>query len=169
MKQQDRIAKAYRGLTADQLAALAFHYMVDANDLEFNRVADAVSLKDYRCLDMSYQDRLEGFTQFAAYWAIEHWRLRTSKAETLAAAFAALRLGDDAKADAMIEVREQIETYLLALDSVLLAICAENNIDPADVRKMAGTEPYKPMRNGMTADCAMQLEMQSAFAAVMEV
>lgn len=164
MKQQDRIAKAYRGLTADQLAALAFHYMTGANDLEFKRVADAVPLKDYRCPDVSYQARLDGFTRFAAYWAIEHWRLRTRKAEMLGGALAALRRRNDEQADAMIEAHEQAESYLLALDAAMQAICADNNIDPADVRRMAGAEPFKPMREGMTPDGEMQAAMQSAFA-----
>jgi len=165
MNHHDRLTKAYRGLTADQLAALAFHYMTDANDLEFKRVADAVPLKDYRCPDVTYQARLDGFTRFAAYWAIEHWRLRTRKAEMLGAALAAIRRGEDfEKTDDLLYAHEQAETYLLALDAALLAICADNNIDPADVRRMAGAEPYKPMREGMTADGGMQAAMQSAFA-----
>lgn len=170
MNQQDRIAKAYRGLTADQLAALAFHYMAGANDLEFKRVADAVPLKDYRCPDVSYQARLDGFTRFAAYWAIEHWRLRTRKAEMLGAALAAIRRVEDfEKTDDMLYAHEQAESCLLALDAALLAICADNQIDPADVRKIAGTEPFKPMRDGMTADGDMQAAMQSAFAQLLAV
>jgi hypothetical protein len=170
MKQQDRIAKAYRGLTADQLAALAFHYMTGANDLEFKRVADAVPLKDYRCPDVAYQARLDGFTRFAACWAIEHWRLRCHKAEMLGAALAAIRRGEDfEKTDDLLLAHEQAESCLLALDAALLTICADNGIDPADVRKMAGAEPFKPMREGMTADGEMQTAMQSAFAQLLVV
>lgn len=164
MKQQDRIAKAYRGLTADQLAVLAFHYMTDANELEFSRVADAVPLKDYRCPDVSYQARLDGFTRLAVYWAIEHWRLRSRKAESLGGALAAFRYGDDEKADAMIEAHEQAENYLLALDAALLAICAEPGIDPEDVRRMAGTYPYKPMRADRAPDAEYQADMQANLA-----
>jgi len=170
MKQQDRIAKAYRGLTADQLAALAFHYMTGANDLEFKRVADAVPLKDYRCPDVAYQARLDGFTRLAACWAIEHWRLRCHKAEMLGAALAAIRRGEDfEKTDDLLFAHEQAESCLLALDAALLTICADNGIDPADVRKMAGAEPFKPMREGMTADGEMQAAMQSAFAQLLAV
>lgn len=169
MKQQDRITKAYRSLTADQLATLAFHYMTDANNLELKRVADAVPLKDYRCPDVAYQARLDGFTRFAACWATEHWRLRTRKAEKLGGVLAALHRVDDEKMDAMIEAHEQAEKDLLALDVALLAICADNSIDPADVRRMAGAEPYKPMREGMTPDDEMQAAMQSAFARLVEV
>ena len=170
MKQQDRIAKAYRGLTTDQLAALAFHYMTDANDLEFKRVADAVPLKDYRCPDVSYQARLDGYTRFAAYWAIEHWRLRCHKAEMLGAALAAIRRGEDfEKSDDLLYAHEQAESCLLTLDAALMAICTDNNIDPADVRRIAGTEAYKPMREGMAPDGAMQAAMQSAFAELLSV
>lgn len=165
MQHHDRLTRAYRGLTADQLAALAFHYMAGANDLEFKRVADAVPLKDYRCPDIAYQARLDGFTRFAAYWAIEHWRLRTRKAEMLGAALAAIRRGEDfEKTDDLLYAHEQAESYLLALDAALLAICADNGIDPADVRRIAGTKAYKPMREDMTADGDMQAAMQSAFA-----
>lgn len=164
MQHRDRLTKAYRGLTPDQLAALAFHYMTGANDLEFQRVADAVPLKDYRCPDVAYQARLDGFMRFAAYWAIEYWRLRTRKAETLGGALAALRRNNDGQADALIEAHEKAESCLLALDAALLAICADNSIDPADVRRMADVEPFKPMREGMTPDGAMKAAMQSAFA-----
>jgi len=170
MKQQDRIAKAYRGLTADQLAALAFHYMTGANDLEFKRVADAVPLKDYRCPDVSYQARLDGFTRFAAYWAIEHWRLRTRKAEMLGAALAAIRRGEDfEKTDDLLYAHEQAESCLLALDAALDVICQGKGIDPADVRKIAGAEPFKPRREGMTPDGEMQAAMQKAFAQLLAV
>lgn len=171
MQHPDRITRAYRGLTADQLAALAFHYMTGANDLEFKRVADAVPLKDYRCPDVSYQARLDGFTRFAAYWAIEHWRLRTRKAEMLGAALAAIRRGEDfEKTDDLLHAHEQAESYLLALDAAaLLAICTDNGIDPADVRRIAGAEPFKPMREGLTADGDMQTAMESAFARLLAV
>lgn len=169
MQHHDRLTRAYRGLTADQLAALAFHYMTGANDLEFKRVADAVPLKDYRCPDVAYQARLDGFTRFAAYWAIEHWRLRTRKAESLGGALAALHRGNDEQADAMIEAHEQAETYLLALDAALLTICTDNHIDPADVRKMAGTEPFKPMREGTTPDDDYLAAMRAGFARLAEV
>jgi hypothetical protein len=144
---------------------MAFHYMTSANDLEFRRVADAVPLKDYHCPDVTYQARLDGFTRFAAYWSIEHWRLRTRKAETLGAALAAIRRGEDIeKTDELLDAHEQAESCLLALDAALLAICADNHIDLADVRKLAGTKPFKPMRDGMAADGEMQAAMQSAFA-----
>jgi len=169
MQHHDRLTRAYRGLAADQLAALAFHYMSGANELEFKRLADAVPLKDYRCPDVAYQARLDGFTRFSAYWAIEHWRLRTRKAEMLGAALAAIRRNDDEKADTLLDAHEQAEGCLLALDAALLAICADNSIDPADVRRMADAEPYKPMREATTADGEVQAAMQSAFAQLLAV
>ena len=89
MNHHDRLTKAYRGLNADQSAALAFHYISEGNALEFKRLGDAVPRKDYNCPDVAYQARLDGFTRFAACWAIEHWRLRCHKAEMLGAALAA--------------------------------------------------------------------------------
>lgn len=165
MKQQDRIAKAYRGLTADQLAALAFHYMTDANDLEFKRVADAVPLKEYhyRAPDESYQAKLDGVAWFAAHWAIDYWRLRCHKAEMLGAALAAIRRGGDSeRSDALLDEHHEAVKGLLALDAALDAVCQSKGIDPADVRKRARAEPFK--REGMTPDGDLLAAMQSAFA-----
>jgi len=163
------MTKAYRGLNADQSAALAFHYISEGNALEFKRLGDAAPRKDYNCPDEAYQARLDGFTRFAACWAIEHWRLRCHKAEILGAALAASRRNDDEKADTLLDAHEQAETYLLALDAALQTICADNGIDPADVRKRAGTEPFKPMREGMTPDADYLAAMQAGLARLAEV
>ena len=152
MNHHDRLTKAYRGLNADQSAALAFHYISEGNALEFKRLGDAVPRKDYNCPDVAYQARLDGFTRFAACWAIEHWRLRCHKAEMLGAALAATRRNDDEKADTLLDAHERAESCLLALDVALAAICAEHGLDAADVRRMAGTEAFEPMREGMTPD-----------------
>jgi len=169
MNHHDRLTKAYRGLNADQLAALAFHYMTDTNKLEFERVSSAVPVKTYTCPDVDYLARLDNFTRFSAFWAIEHWRLRCRKAEMLAAALAGLRRGDDEKTDALIEAHEQAENYLLALDAALVAICQGKGIDPADVRKMAGAAPFKPMRGDIEADAEYQTDMQANLARLLEV
>lgn len=164
MNHHDRLTKAYRGLNADQLAALAFHYISEGDALEFERLRDAVPRKDYNCPDVAYQARLDGVTRFAACWAIEHWRLRCYKAEVLGAALAAARRTDDERADTLLDAHEQAGSCLLALDMALAAICTDHGLDAADVRRMARTEAFKPMREGMTPDDEMQAAMQSAFA-----
>lgn len=169
MQHHDRLTKAYKGLNADQLAALAFHYMTDVNDLELKRIADAVPLKDYRCPDVAYQARLDSITRFAACWGIEHWRMRCHKAEVLGAVLATLRRGDNEKADSLLEAHEQAEKYLLALDAVLVSVCADMKVDPADVRKMAGAQPFAPRREGMKPDGEMLATMRAAFAPFAEV
>lgn len=88
----------------------------------------------------------------------------------LGAALAAIRRGEDFdKTDDLFYAHKQAESCLLALDAALLAICADNHIDPADVRKMAGMGTFKPMRDDMTADGEMQAAMQSAFAQLLAV
>ncbi len=152
---QDRITAAYKGLNADQLAALAFHYMTDTNALEFGRIASAVPCVEYhyRAPDEAYQAKLDGLAWLAAHWAIEYWRLRCRKSEKLGGALAALRRGgDDESADELLDAHEQAERWLLALDAALDAVCQSRGIDPADVRRMAGAEPFKAMREGMTPD-----------------
>lgn len=165
----DRLTKAYRGLNADQSAALAFHYISEGNALEFKRLGDAVPRKDYNCPDVAYQARLDGFTRFAACWAIEHWRLRCHKAEMLGAALVANRRGEDfEKADDLLYSHERAESCLLALDAALVAICAEHGLDADDVRRMAGTEAFKPMREGMTPDADYLAAMQAGLAQLAE-
>lgn len=165
MKQQDRIAKAYCGLPTDQLAALAFHYMAVDNDLEMKRVTDAVPLKVYRCHDEAYEARLDGLARLASHWAVAHWRLRAQAAESLNSSLAVLRRGDEhEQAGGLLDAREQAETHLLALDAALLAVCAEINIDPADIRRMAGAEPFQSSREGVVPDSEMKMAMEFAFA-----
>ncbi len=168
MNHHDRLTKAYRGLTADQLAALAFHYSAQANELELERVASSAPKGLYR-LPADYLARLDGLTRLSAFWSIEHWRLRARKAEILGAALAAIRRGEAfEKTDDLLYAHEQAEAHLLALDGALLAICKEHGIDPADVRRMAGTEPFKARRSNVEADAEVQATMQSALAQLVE-
>lgn len=153
MNHHDRLTKAYRGLNTDQLAALAFHYISDGNALESRRLCDAVPMKDYRCLDAAYEARLDSLMWFSARWAIEHWRWRCRSAETLAGALAAVHSdGYDEKAETALERHENAEKCLLALDAVLLDVCRDHGIDPGDVRKLAGAQPFAPAREGMAPD-----------------
>jgi hypothetical protein len=163
MNPHNRLTKAYKGLTVDQLATLAFHYMTDANELEFERVASSVQRKTYTFPDVEYQARLDAFSHFSACWAIEHWRLRCRKAELLGGALAASRRGDSEKADALIDAHEHAEKSLLALDDVLAEICKESGISPDDVRKMAGTTVFVPMRENTVPDADMAAILQAGF------
>lgn len=169
MNHHARLTKAYRGLNADQSAALAFHYISEGNALEFKRLGDAVPLKDYRCPDVAYQARLDGFTRFAACWAIEHWRMRCLEAETLGAALVANRRADYEKSDNLLDIHEHAEGCLLALDVALAAICTGHGLDAADVRRMAGTEAFKPSREGMTPDADYLAAMRAGLARLAEV
>jgi hypothetical protein len=88
----------------------------------------------------------------------------------LGAALAAIRRGEDfEKTDDLLFAHEQAESCLLTLDAALLTICADNGIDPADVRRVAGAEAFKPMREGVAPDGEMQAAMQSAFAQLLAV
>lgn len=181
MQHHERLTKVYRGLDADQLAALAFHYQVDSNDLEFKRIASAVPMKSYTCPDVTYQAKLDGLTWLAVYWAVEYWRLRCVKAELLGAAIVALRRANkltaekapdaieaDEKADDLLCAHEQAERHLLALDAALVAICKGKGIDPADVRKLADAMPFKPSRSDIEPDTEVQAAMESAFAKLLD-
>lgn len=165
MKHSERLTRAYKGLSADQLAALAFHYMADANELEFTRVESAVPRDVYRCPDLEYQVRRDAFFRFATLWAIEHWRMRCRKAELLGAAVVQARRGDDPeKADDLLYAHEQAEKALLALDAALVAICKDRGIEPNDVRKIAGVEAFTPSRAELTPDAETVATFKSGFS-----
>ena len=172
---QDRITTAYKGLNADQLAALAFHYLADENELEFKRVASAVPSQDYhyRCPDETYQAKLDGLTRLAAHWSTEYWRLRCRKSEILGAALVALRRigdkkGDDLiaaeeRADDLLYAHEQAEIALLSLDAALDAVCQDKGVDPSDMRKRTGAMPFISKRQHIAPDAELRAAMETAF------
>ena len=156
---QDRIANLYEGLTNKELAALAFCYMTDTNELELERVAAAVPMKIYKCPDIEYQRWLNGFAAMAALWAIEYWQ----NYSRFLAALVALHLMIASKAwdrmQAMMDVPVKWESHLLALDRALLVICEEHGIDPDAVRRMAGADPF---------DTVYALEPNAEYQATMQ-
>ena len=67
----DPIAKMYNKLTIKQQAALAFNHLMSGNQVETERVIDAVPMKVYRCKDLEFQDQFESYKMMALYWSLE--------------------------------------------------------------------------------------------------
>jgi len=142
---QDRIANLYEGLTNKELAALAFRYMTDTNELELKRVVAAVPIKAYECSDIEYQQWFNRFADMAAFWAIEYWRNYSQFLAALWVLHLMIARKEWDEVQAMIDAPEKWESHLLALDRALLVICEEHRIDPDAVRRMAGTDPFNPV------------------------
>lgn len=163
---QNRVTKMYDGLTNKERAALAFHYLTDANELELKRVEASVPVKLYRCPDLDYLDWLDSFFNMAALWAIEHWQMYSRSLTALVA----LHINCDnlEKEKSIIEVHAIWESRLLALDCALLVVCDEHGIDPNRVRRLAGTKAFSPMSARTKPDADYQADMQVCLARLLE-
>lgn len=163
----ERIARNYIGLDANQMAALAFHYIVDDDELEFSRLSSSIPLKYYRCPDVIYQDALDQLKVFASAWALEYWQARCHMAELLSASLAKTLLDDYEMSDLYLDQHGQAEIHLLTLDTVLESVCEQLRINPADVRKLADIKPYKPRRDGLKPDADLQACMHAHYLSLM--
>lgn len=160
MKQPDRIAKLYEGLTNKERAALAFRYLIDTNELELERVSAAVPMKTYKCPDMEYRLWLGSFFDMAAMWAIEHWQTVSRMLNALVTLHVMIACKELDKVPPMLDAVEKWESNLLALDRALLAICEEHGIDPDAVRRLAGAVPFEPVR-ALEPNAEYQATMQT--------
>jgi hypothetical protein len=169
MNIQNRINKTYNELNADQMAALGFHYLSKGNKLEFKRLAAAVPQKSYRGPDETYQARLDGLYLLTMSWSNVHWRLRHDLAQTLVAIQEALRKkSDDEEIDYLIGLNHQTAGCLLGLDAALSEICRSKGVDPADIWRMADSDPYKSNLEFIKPDLEMQAAMHAAFTRLMD-
>lgn len=162
----DRVTKLYDSLNNKELAVMAFHYLVDGNDMEFERVASAVQWDSYRCADMEYRLWLDGLMHMASFWAIEYWQAHCWRIASMSGSQLAETMGRSEEARAFATAHELWESRLLALDRALEAVCAEHRIDASAVRKQAGAEPFTPGRAGLAADPEYQTAMQESLFGV---
>ena len=164
---QCRITKLYEGLSNKELAALSFHYMAAANELEIERVSAAVPVKTYDCRDVEYQQWVNSFYSVATYWSIEYWKLQAGKLAAIVSLHITLGRGETEKVETIIEVHEGWESRLLALDRALLLVCDEHGIDPKAVRQIAGAEEFHPISTAIVPNNDYQAYMQANFARIL--
>lgn len=84
--------------------------------------------------------------QLAMWYAIEYWQL-VAKIQTAAAgAMVKLKSEDPEEWRPIVEWHEKLDAQLLSLEAALDEVCAEHGLDPAAMRKIAGTQFYKNSR-----------------------
>lgn len=84
--------------------------------------------------------------QLAMWYAIEYWQL-VAKIQTAAAgAMVKLKSDDPEEWRPIVEWHEKLDAQLLSLEAALDEVCAAHGIDPAAMRKMAGTTFYENSR-----------------------
>jgi len=154
----DGITKLYGNLSNKELAALTFHHLTDANEIELRRIESVVPFKTYRCRDLEYRDRLDGIFNVAALYSIEHWRIYACSLEALVASH--VNAGDSQKEQQTLDAMESWQSRLLALDAALKSVCIEHGISEEAIRRLAGAEEIAPVRPRLRADESYEEEMK---------
>jgi len=165
--QANTMARAYEGLTMPERVALAFHFHAHDNELEVLRLRDAIPKS---CMGRPMQALaygIERWRSIAAFFAINHWRLRTLVNEARLASHMALNHPDPKKVprDApfvLVQHALEVEAKVIALDRALDTVCAEHGVDPADIRHVSATQPYCSLVPKLDPDVAFEQEMAAA-------
>ncbi len=135
---RDPIAKMYDKLTTKQQAALAFNHLISGNQIETERVIDAVPMQNYRCKDLEFQDQFESYKTMALLWSLEYWQLYAQQMEALVQLNVHTRHRDWIKADQAHEQLVHIGSCLSAIDRALQGVCEAQGLDAEAIREMAG-------------------------------
>ncbi len=157
---RDPIAKMYDKLTTQQQAALAFNHLISGNQVETERVIDAVPMRAYRCRDLDFQDQFEAYKTMALLWSIEHWQLYAQQLEALVRLNRNTRRKEWIKADLAHEQLEHIGSCLSAIDRALEAICEAQGLDARGVRLMAGCKKLAAFAPNVEHEAEVREELE---------
>lgn len=154
----DTITKMYAGLTNKERAALAFDYLMRADDVECKRIEAAMPEQYCIGAPLEYRRMLLGLTQISALYALEYWR-NVAGANICLAGYLSLghkvlpetghltdtellQHADYQRWRAIFKMFEQHEVMLLSIEAAIDELCAERGINPAAIRKLAGERHY---------------------------
>ncbi len=139
------INKIYEGLSSQEKAALAFHYIITGDSAEVDKIDATVEHYHYRMPDGKYRRRLYCYMAFESMVSIEYWRLQ-ARLNMLMAGVMAVESEDDNNElpDLIMKAVIKGEGRLLALEDALDTICSEHGLDSGAVRLFAGIEPSAP-------------------------
>ncbi|MBU6995841.1 hypothetical protein [Ferrovum myxofaciens] len=143
------IAKLYEKMTSDELATVALK-AVCANDLEEGRrIAGFVPRVSYIGNDLAYTQKIEGFFGMAEFFTKTFWFVRFKREESFSQALAfAMHPEADTEGAALSFIIQNLfkyESWLMALDGALDAVCLGANLDPDEVRMLESIERLVPM------------------------
>lgn len=166
--QTNTMVRAYEGLSMPQRVAMAFHFHAHDNELEVLRLRDAIPKNAVGRPMQALAYGIDRWRCIAAFFAINYWRLRSLANEAIIATHMAANpdfenVPEDATL-ALVDHAIGLQARLAALDRALDTVCAENGIDPADIRHVSATEPYLMMPK-LEPDTAFEHEMATAMRA----
>ena len=157
---RDPISKMYDKLTIKEQAALAFNHLMSGNQVETERVIDAVPMRAYRCKDLEFQDQFESYKMMALLWSLEYWQLYAQKLEAQIRLNRHARRKDWIKADQAHEQIVHLGSCISAVDRALEAICEAQGLDGGAVRLMAGCRKLA----AFTPDVEHEVDVRNSLA-----
>ena len=163
----NRITKLYDSLTTKQRAALVFNHSGDSNEVEIRRISATIPVISYRSRDPEYFCWLNYFFEMASTWAITHWRGRCATLAAMWSGYTSTRQHNYTGAETSFQEAQQGEGRLMALDDALDAVCNDHGIDPAAVRRLAGTERYCPLKEGVSVDLAYREQVRMTLSGIL--
>lgn len=141
----DVITKSYASLTNKELAALAFRYLCDGNELELTRIANAVPIATYRGQDPEYLFCYDRLYNAGCFWALEHWKAQTRLLAACGGWLSMYTHGNTKAAKKLRRAAESWESRLMALEIALDEVGAVCGLDPHAVHELAGCERFEPI------------------------
>lgn len=172
------ITKLYAGLTDKELAALAFDYMMQDNEIEMKRIQAAMPEQYFVGSPPEFRRTFHGFLHISMLYAIEYWR-QVAMANIYLAGLSAMskqtieatkHLSDEEivnsteyqEWEATLKMFETHEIMLLSMEVAIDELSADHGLNPQSLRGMAGekcytiigTRPDKPDREPNAAIAA---------------
>jgi hypothetical protein len=147
-----QIAKLYDGLTDQERARLAFHFLAHDNEAEVDRIVATVPREVFRVPAAGFMDYFDGCRWMAVLWSVNHWIARQRVSVATAGVLVGFARKDHDIIDEMSERVRAWESSLVALDDALDAVCKDHDIDPADIRRLTDAEPYFSIRPSAKPD-----------------
>ena len=117
-----QVNKLYKQLMPKELADLAIDAGRRRDEGELDLITDSVQRLNYNCLHHDYINRLAGFERIAAYYGVQHWKLKGL------AAIAFCRFPEN---NEVIKSALKVLARLYALEQALIKVCKTEliNID----------------------------------------
>jgi len=123
-----QVNKLYKQLMPTEQADLAIDAILRHDDNELGLIVAGVQHNTYDCLHHDYTNRLQGFERVAAYYGVQHWKLK---------GLVALGLYRFPNHDEIIQSTLKVLARLSALEQALIRFCKAERINIEWVKKQA--------------------------------
>lgn len=160
----DQITKMYQGLTDTERGKLAYHYLIERNDLERARIESTMTEQHFIGLPASYRRTLMDLVGLSMFYAVVYWNQVAICQAHLAATAALLRQEDDAACIASFKNFESAEGALLAIEHAFDEVCEEHGLNLTSMRFVAGNGFYQVATPNLECDQGHKQAMRELFA-----